>query len=142
MTSKEEKPFDETQASAMRVCAAGGILKAEGMLRGILASTAAMLDGIEHCPRMYAVASEALEVQALFAIDLRQNIVRPMALLANPDETRVAYDRFIQSINGSPTNAPLYAVLRKLRRSKELPKLLGQFGRQVALELPPEAAWP
>ena len=142
MTTDTDKPVDEVQARAIRVLAAGGIVKAESMLRGILASTAAMLDGIEHRPRENATASEALEVQALIAIDLRQNIVRPMALLLNPKETASAYDRFIEAIYGSPTNAPLHAVLRKLRRSRELPKLLGQFARQVALELPPEAAWP
>lgn len=141
MTHKE-KPVDEVQARALRVCAEGGIVKAESMLRGILASTAAMLDGIEHRPREYATKSEALEVQALIAIDLRQNIVRPMAMLINPKETAEAYDRFIESVYGSPTSAPLHAVLRQLRRSKELPKLLGEFARRVALELPPEASWP
>lgn len=55
-------------------------------------------------------------------------------------ETRDAYEFFVAAINGESTNTYLHCILRDADMLAELPRLLGDFGRWVAREYPPEAS--
>lgn len=81
---------------------------------------------------------EALELQMLGMVELRQKMVRPAALTANPRETRRAYVMFVSMVNGADINLPLFCVLREAGMLDQLPRLLGDFARCAAVEYPPE----
>lgn len=97
------------------------------------------LDYLERAPGMWGSA-ESIEFVALLLIEARQAIVRPKAHIANPYETREAYMHFVRAVNGESTNTFLHCILREEGRLAELPKLIGDYGRWVAREYPPEAA--
>jgi hypothetical protein len=81
---------------------------------------------------------EAAECQLRLMVETRQMLVRPTALTLDPFETRDAWCRFVATLNGADYNGPLHQILRDEGRLAELPKLLGDFARWVAIEYPPE----
>lgn len=107
------------------------------ILRGILANTAASLAAMERAPAMRG-GPEALELQWLQLVELRQRILRPAALAAQPYETRDAFCRFIAAVNGGLTATMLGCVLRDGGMVAELPRLLGDAARWIEREYPAE----
>ncbi len=97
----------------------------------------AWIKNMERCPGMWGSA-EALEFQMLQLVEIRQLMVRPAALAANPHETREAHIKWVAAINGECSSAFLHCILRDEGRLGELPKLLCDFARWVAAEYPPE----
>lgn len=96
------------------------------------------LEGIERAPGMWG-DMYAVEGIALTIIELRQLMLRPKALTANPHETRNAFFRWISAVNGEETNWTLTDVLKAGDMLEQLPKLMCDFGRWVALKYPAES---
>lgn len=99
----------------------------------------AWITNMERAPRMWG-DDESLELQMLQLVEIRQLMLRPLALGLDHRETRRGFCRFISLINGSSYNSTLSSLLRDEGRLSELPRLLGDFARYMALEYPPELA--
>lgn len=111
----------------------------DAILRGVLDGIADHLAGRETRPRMYALDPEALEAQVILSVEIRQEILRPRAAIAKPREVLDALAQFVSEVNGEPTSAPLFVVLRRGGMLAEHPRLLGDFARWVSREWPAEA---
>ncbi len=103
-----------------------------------LQSIIARLARLEQPSRMFG-GPEAVETQFRTLVELRQLLLRPRALMLDPYETRDAYCRFVATLNGADTNWPLHVTLREEGRLAELATLLGDFGRWMSVEYPPES---
>jgi len=110
--------------------------KAEGF-DAALTRVSAWIENYERAPEMWGPPF-AQELAMYNLVETRQLLLRPAAHRANPFETRDAMIRWVASINGGPSSWFLTTILREEGRLSELPKLLGDFARWVARELPPE----
>lgn len=89
------------------------------------------LDGIEHRAPMYAQHPEAQEAQAFQFVGLRQVLHGYLDF-----DVHAAWGRFVESVNGEATSGTLYPILREHGMLDQLPRLLGDFARWVAVEWP------
>lgn len=105
----------------------------------VLARVKASLDAMAKAPPMFG-GPEALEFQALTLIEMRQLVLRPRAMAADPDETHKAYERFLAELFGEPSNTYLHAVLRAHGQVSDLPGLLHDFARWLEIHYPAEVA--
>lgn len=96
------------------------------------------LECIERAPAAWG-DMRAVEGIALMFIETRQLLLRPNALTVNPYETRNAFFRWISAVNGEETNWTLTDVLKEGGMLEQLPKLMCDFGRWVALKYPAES---
>ncbi len=95
------------------------------------------LESIERCPLSWG-GPEALEMQMLLMVELRQRLLRPRASVANRHETRRAYISWIASVYGEPNSRFLHDLLREHDALDQLPKLLADFARWIMTQYPPE----
>lgn len=110
----------------------------EEILARLLRSAQHHIEGIETRPRAYAWAPESLWNQAYAAIQLRQSILRPVALMEDPGETLDALHAFGALVMGEVYNTGLHDNLKREGRLDLLPGLLGDAARWIAREYPPE----
>lgn len=105
----------------------------EAVTKRLLYDAEQIIDGIERAPRMYGIHPDTVEALMIYAVEVRQMILRPHA---PPDETRDAYVRFRQSLYGIST-WPLWCILRDHDLLDQHARLLGDFARWILLEHPP-----
>lgn len=104
----------------------------------LLAEIDGRFEAMERAPSPYG-GSEAVEFQYLTLLELRGLITRPAASRQNPGEVMDAYERFVRSVNGEPTNTFLHCILRSEGRLAELPGLLHDFRMWLLDQQPPES---
>ncbi len=115
---------------------------ADERLHALLLSLERRLRFMEQRPGMYAVEPETLERLFFHVVETRQHVLRPRALAQNPRETLDAWIIFAHFVAGKGGVGPLHAVLRDHGQLDHLPRLLGDAGRWIGQEHPPEGRLP
>lgn len=95
------------------------------------------ISALERYPNTWGT-SETQELMMLNFVEIRTHLLRPDALRQDPLEVRRAWIKFVSSINGESTNAPLHVILKEENKLELLPNLLGDFARWILQEYPTE----
>lgn len=108
----------------------------EAVIAAALAQVHTRLDNMKRCPRMWG-GPEALELQALSALEFRSMLARPVALAADHLEVRRVWIGFTQMIVGDFCNRPLWTLYDG--REDDFHAAIGEFIDFALERLPLEA---